>query len=158
MKQDKFLTGILIGIGVLILLALGLFFTRQDKREYVADTTPDGVVHNYVLAILDKDYKKAYGYLADLEHKPTYEEFRQSFFNGMVNPGDMGVEVGAVDINGDEAVVTLAIYYSNSDPFSSSYSNEDRALLVKQNGDWKLSSMPYNFWDYSNWYQEPYQP
>jgi len=158
MKQDKFLTGILIGIGVLILLALGLFFTRQDKREYVADTTPDGVVHNYVLAVLDKDYQKAYGYLADLEHKPTYEEFRQSFFNGMVNPGDMGVEVGAVDVNGDEAVVTLAIYYSNSDPFSSSYSNEERALLVLQNGDWKLSSMPYNFWDYSYWYQKPYQP
>ena len=55
MKQDKFLTGILIGIGVLILLALGLFFTRQDKREYVADATPDGVVHNYVLAVLNKD-------------------------------------------------------------------------------------------------------
>lgn len=157
MKQDKFLTGILIGIGVLILLALGLFFTRQDKREYVADTTPEGVVHNYVLAVLDKDYQKAYGYLADLEHKPTYEEFRQAFFNGMVNPGDVGVDIGAVDINGDEAVVTLAVYYSNTDPFSSRYASEDRALLVKQNGDWKLNSMPYNFWDY-NWYQEPYKP
>ena len=158
MKQDKFLTGILIGIGVLILLALGLFFTRQDKREYVADTTPDGVVHNYVLAVLDKDYQKAYGYLADLENKPTYEEFRQSFLNGMVNPGDVGVDVGAVDVNGDEAEVTLALYYSNNDPFSSRYSNEDRALLVQQNGDWKLSSMPYDFWDYSLWYQEPFKP
>ncbi|MBE0671384.1 MAG: hypothetical protein IH588_12405, partial [Anaerolineales bacterium] len=114
MKQDKFLTGILIGIGILILLALGLFFTRQEKREYIADNAPDGVVHNYVLAILNKDYQKAYGYLADLEHKPTYEEFRQSFFNGMVNPGDIGVDVGAVDINNDEAVVTLAVYYSNT--------------------------------------------
>jgi hypothetical protein len=157
MKQDKFLTGILIGIGVLILLALGLFFTRQDKREYVADIAPDGVVHNYVLAVLNKDYQKAYGYLADLENKPTYEEFRSSFFNGMVNPGDVGVEVGAVDINADEAVVTLAVYYSNTDPFSSRYASEDRALLVEQNGDWKLNSMPYNFWDY-NWYQEPFKP
>ena len=157
MKQDKFLTGILIGIGVLIALALILFFTRQDKREYVADTTPDGVVHNYVLAVLNKDYQKAYGYLADLENKPTYEEFRQSFFNGMVNPGDVGVEVGTVDIKADEAVVTLAVYYSNNDPFSSRYASEDRALLVEQNGDWKLNSMPYNFWDY-NWYQEPYKP
>ena len=40
MKQDKFLTGILIGIGVLILLALGLFFTRQDKRDYMAGYKP----------------------------------------------------------------------------------------------------------------------
>lgn len=157
MKQDKFLTGILIGIGVLILLALGLFFTRQDKRDYVAETAPDGVVHNYVLAVLNKDYQKAYGYLADLEHKPTYEQFRQSFFNGMVNSGDVGVDIGTVEIHDGEAIVTLDVYYSSSDPFSSRYSNTERALLVEQNGDWKLSSMPYNFWDYG-WYQEPYKP
>lgn len=157
MKQDKFLTGILIGIGALILLALGLFFTRQDKRDYVADTRPAGVVHNYVLAVLNKDYQKAYGYLADLEHKPTYEEFRSSFFTGMVNPKDVGVDVGSAEINDDEAVVSLSIYYSSTDPFSSRYANEDRALLVEQDGAWKLSTMPYNFWDY-NWYQEPYKP
>lgn len=153
MKQDKFLTGILIGIAALILLALGLFFTRQDsKRAYVADSTPDGVVHNYVLAALNKDYQKAYGYLADLNHKPTYEEFRQSFFNGNINSSNVGIEVGAVEINQDEATVTLAVYYSNGDPFSSRSANPDRALLVKQNGAWKLSSMPYNYWNYS-WYQ-----
>ncbi len=157
MKQDRFLTGILIGIGVLILLALILFFTRQDKRDYVADASPEGVVHNYVLAVLNKDYQKGYGYLADLKHKPTYEEFRQSFFNGMVNPSDAGVDIGSVEINGNEAGVTLAIYYSSTDPFSSRYASEDRALLVKQNDEWKLSSMPYNFWDF-NWYQEPYKP
>jgi hypothetical protein len=157
MKQDKFLTGILIGIGVLILLALGLFFVRQDKRDYVAETSPDGVVHNYVLAVLNKDYQKAYGYLADLDHKPTYEEFRQSFFNGMVNPNDVGVDVGSVEINKDEAVVSLSVYYSNTDPFSSRYASQDRALLVQQNSMWKLNSMPNNFWSY-NWYQQPPKP
>ena len=157
MKQDKFLTGILLGIGVLVVLALSLFFTRQENRDYIADDTPDGVVHNYVLAVLNKDYQKAYGYLADLDHKPTYEDFRQSFFNGMVNPVDAGVDIGSVNINADEAVVSLSIYYASNDPFSSRYASEERALLVKQSGAWKLNSMPYNFWDY-NWYQEPFQP
>lgn len=157
MKQDKFLTGILIGIGALILLALGLFFTRQERREYVADTTPDGVVHNYVLAVLNKDFQKAYGYLADLENKPTYEDFRRSFFDGTVNPSSVGIEIGEVETHGNEAIVSLTIYYSNTDPFSTRYGSPDRALLVKQHGAWKLSSMPYNFWDY-RWYQEPYKP
>ena len=157
MKQDKFLTGILIGIGVLIVIALGLFFTRQDKRDYVADDKPEGVVYNYVLAVVNKDYQKAYGYLADLENKPTYEQFRQSFFNGTISPGNVGVDVGTSSINGDEAVVDLSLAYSPSDPFSSSYSNPDRALLVLQNGKWKLSTMPYSFWDY-NWYQKPLRP
>src|SRR3972149_5217748 len=142
MKQDRFLIGILIGIGVLILLALVLFFTRQENRDYVADNTPDGVVHNYVLAVLNKDYQKAYGYLADLEHKTTYEEFRQSFFNGMVNPGDVGVDIGSEETNNDEAVVSLFIYYSNTDPFSRRFASEDRALLVDQNGEGQLNSMP----------------
>jgi hypothetical protein len=158
MKQDRFLTGILIGIGVLILVALGLFFTRQDQRDYIAEDKPEGVTYNYVLAVVNRDYEKAYGYLADLENKPTYEQFRQSFFNGAVNPGDVGVNVGTADINGDEAVVDLTLVYSPSDPFSSGYENTDRALLVLQDGVWKLSAMPtYSFWDY-NWYLEPTKP
>lgn len=157
MKQDRFLMGILIGIGLLILLALGLFFTRQDKRDYVADDTPAGVINNYVLAVLNKDYEKAYGYLADLEHKPDYAEFRQSFLNGMVNPANVGVDIGEVQTVGDEATVNLTIYYSYSDPFSARYGSPERALLIEQNGAWKVSSMPNNFWDW-NWYQEPYKP
>lgn len=157
MKQDKFLTGILIGVGLLVVLALVLFFTRQDSRDYLAEDTPEGVAHNYVLAVLNKDYEKAYGYLADLKYKPTYEEFRQSFQNGMVNPDNMGLDVGSATINGNEAEVDMTIYYSYSDPFSSRTGTPDRALLVKQDGTWMLSAMPYNFWDW-NWYQEPYKP
>ncbi len=157
MKQDKFLTGILIGIGVLIALALALFFTRQDKRDYLPEDTPEGVAHNYALAVINKDYEKAYGYLADLKYKPTYEEFRQSFLNGMVNPDGMGLDVGNAEIHGDEAVVNLTLYYSYSDPFSTRTGTPERALLVEQDGEWKVSSMPYSFWDF-NWYQEPYSP
>ncbi|MFN8411041.1 MAG: hypothetical protein U0Z26_01500 [Anaerolineales bacterium] len=157
MKQDKFLTGILIGIGVLILLALGLFFTRQDKREYISEDNPEGVVHNYALAVLNKDYKKAYSYLADLEYKPTYEEFRQSFFNGTISQNNTSVDIGTTEINGDEAIVNLSLLFSSGDPFSGGYENPDKALLIKQSGNWKLNSMPYTFWDY-NWYQKPPTP
>jgi len=157
MKQDKFLTGILIGVGLLVVLALVLFFTRQDRRDYLADDTPENTAHNYVLALINKDYEKAYGYLADLKYKPTYEEFRQSFLNGMVNPDNIGLDIGKAVVNGDEAVVDLTIYYSYSDPFSSRTGSPDRALLVNQNGVWKVSTMPYNFWDW-NWYQESYKP
>ena len=81
MKQDRFLTGILIGIGLLVVVALAVFFTRQDTQTYVSDETPEGVVHNYVVAVLNKEYEKAYGYLADLDNKPTYEEFHELVFD-----------------------------------------------------------------------------
>ena len=155
MKQDRFLTGILIGIGLLVIIALTVFFTRKDSQTYIGEDTPEGVVHNYVVAILDKDYEKAYGYLADLDHKPTLDEFRQSFLNGSVNPNNGAVDVGQSEISNDEASVEVAMIYNPSDPFSSGYRDTQRALLVKQNGAWKISSMPtYYFWDYI-WYSEP---
>ena len=155
MKQDRFLTGILVGIGLLVVVALAVFFTRKDSQTYSAEDTPEGVVHNYVLAVLNKDYEKAYGYLADLEYKPTYENFRRAFLNGEVNPQNQAVDIGESEIVGDVATVDLELIYNNSDPFSTGYRNMMTADLVKQNGAWKLTLMPqYNFWGY-DWFVAP---
>lgn len=154
MKQDRFLTGILVGIAVLVVLALAVFFIRRDTQTYIAEDAPEGVVHNYVLAVLNGDYQKAYGYLADLENKPTYEQFRDAFIKGVVNPNNSAVDIGESEIHTDTASVDVALIYNPSDPFSTGYRDVQRAILVSQGGAWKLSSMPtYYYWDYS-WYQE----
>jgi len=154
MKQDRFLTGILVGIAVLVVVALAVFFTRRGTQTYISDDSPEGVVHNYVLAVLNKDYQKAYGYLADLDHKPTYEQFRDAFLKGSVNPNNSGIDVGKSEISDDTASVEVALIYNQSDPFSTGYRDVQQATLVKQQDSWKLTSMPsYYFWDYS-WYQE----
>ena len=59
-----------------ILVALTVFFTNRTKPVYGSEDTPEGVVHNYVLAVINQDYQKAYGYLADLKNKPGYELHR----------------------------------------------------------------------------------
>lgn len=154
MKQDRFLTGILIGIGVLVVVALAVFFTRKDTQTYISEDVPAGVVHNYVLAVLNKDYEKAYGYLADLDNKPTFDEFRRAFLNGEVNPNDQAVDIGDSETFDDTATVSLDLIYNSTDPFSTGYRNMQTAQLLKQNGTWKLTLMPqYNFWGY-DWYME----
>jgi hypothetical protein len=154
MKQDRFLTGILVGIAVLVVVALVAFFIRKDTQSYVSEDVPEGVVHNYVLAVLNGDYEKAYGYLADLDNKPTYEQFRNAFIQGTVNPNNSAVDVGNSEISGDTASVEVALIYNPSDPFSTGYRDVQRAVLVEEGGAWKLSSMPtYYYWDYG-WYQE----
>ena len=157
MKQDRFLTGILIGIAVLIVLALVVFFVRKDNLTYVADNTPEGVVQNYVVALHKREFDKAYAYLANLESKPTPEEFRQSFLNHMVNPANTGLEIGKVELNGETATVSLALIYSPNDPFTNSYRNTEYAQLVKENSAWKIKQMPYNFWSYE-WYHPTAMP
>jgi hypothetical protein len=154
MKQDRFLTGILVGIAVLVVIALTVFFLRRGSQSYISEETPEGVVHNYILAVLNDDYEKAYGYLAELDNKPTYEQFRDAFIKGVVNPNNSAVDIGNSEISDDTASVEVALIYNPSDPFSTGYRDVQRALLVKQSSAWKLSSMPgYYFWDY-NWYQE----
>ena len=156
MKQDRFLIGILIGIGVLIVLALAVFFVRRDQATYASEATPDGVVHNYVLAVLNRDYQRAYGYLADLSHKPTLTDFREAFAVGRLTPGSSGTKVGHAVVTGDTATVEVSMVYTPGDPFGGGdYNNVGSAQLVMQNGLWKISSMPtYNLWDYG-WYQAP---
>ena len=154
MRQDRFLTGILIGIATLVVIALVVFFLRQGSQSYISEEAPEGVVHNYVLAVLNNDYEKAYGYLADLDHKPAYEQFRDAFIKGVVNPNNSAVDIGSSEVTDDTASVEVALIYNPSDPFSTGYRDVQRAVLVKQNGAWKLSSMPgYYFWDYS-WYTQ----
>jgi hypothetical protein len=154
MKQDRFLTGILIGIAVLVVVALAVFFLRRGSQTYVSEEVPEGVVHNYVLAVLNGNYEKAYGYLADLENKPTYEQFRDAFLKGVVNPNNSAVDIGQSEVNDDTASVEIALIYNPSDPFSTGYRDVQRAVLVRQGGAWRISSMPcYYFWD-CNWYQE----
>jgi hypothetical protein len=73
----------------------------------------------------------------------------------MLNPDSSAVDVGDSEITGDDAYVEVALIYNPSDPFSSGYRDIQRAILIRQGGAWKLSSMPtYYMWDY-NWYQEP---
>jgi hypothetical protein len=152
MKQDRFLTGILIGIAALVVIALAVFFMRKDNMVYVAEDNPAGVVQDYVVALYKHDYEKAYTYLADVENKPTLEQFQQSILNHNVDPSNAALELGKVEISGKNATVQLNVNNSPRDPFSSEYINSEYAQLVSQNGAWKLKQMPYSFWAY-DWYK-----
>lgn len=153
MKRDNFLLGILAGIGILVILALGLFFVRQDNLTYTAGKTPDEVIQNYVVAVHKKDYEKAYSYLAELQYKPTYDQFKTAFLDRTIDPASAGIELGESDISGDNANVEVGVLFNPGDPFSGGYRNTEYGLLVKQGGEWKIKQLPYTLWAY-DWYTE----
>ena len=55
MKNDRFLVGIISFIGLLMVLAVVLFFVRQEPQDYGPEDSPQGVVRNYVLALQGGD-------------------------------------------------------------------------------------------------------
>ena len=158
MKQDRFLLGILIFIGLLVVAALALFFIRQDTQVYVADDTPEGVIRNYALALQKQDFQRAFNYLADKDNKPTYDAFRHTFLTNQLDVSSNALQVGSVQyINNGEATVSVTVLYAGGGPFTQSSSSTGTASLVQQGGAWKISYMPYPYWAY-DWYQPTPQP
>jgi hypothetical protein len=153
MKKDRFLIGILIGIGVLAVVAVGLFFVRQQQVDYVPDDTPQGVVQDYALALYKQDYQRAYSYLADGENKPDLVHFQQMFMSNQKTELDrVGLKVGDPNVNSIYAGVPVTLIHSSGGPFQGSFRDIQTANLKQQPNGWKITNMPYPFWDYS-WYQ-----
>lgn len=154
MKNDRFFNGILIGIAAIVVIAVAVYFIRQDRKQYLAEDTPAGVVNNYVLALYEQDYQKAYSYLAQLENKPDLTQFRQSFLTYGTEIGNISLQVGESSIHTDSATVYLTMIRQAGGLFSEPYRDSQPAQLFLQDAQWKISNMPYPFWDYS-WYQPP---
>ena len=152
MKQDRFLIVILAAICLLVILAVGLFFIRQDTDTYGAEDTPEGVVRNFIIAIHNEDYARAHGYLQDSAKKPDYQEFSKPFLTTRLDPSNISVRISDTRISGDETVVKLILTHTSTNPFQGSWSENGSAVLVQQDGDWKITDMPYPYWDW-DWYQ-----
>ena len=158
MKQDRFLIGILIFIVILVVVALGLFFMRQDTQTYGLEDSPAGVVRNYAIAVQNMDFERAYTYLAERDAKPSYDNFRMAFLNRQLDTSNAAIQIGSTrNLSASEAIVDVTIVYSSSDPFSSPWSDTQTASLIKQSGSWKLTTMPYPYWGW-DWYTPTAMP
>lgn len=157
MQKDRFLTGILVGIGVLVALALILFFVRDRDIEYVDESTPAGVVQNYVLALQQRDYERAYSYIAGGENTATQELFLNHFASyGGDEVRRTTVEIGeTLDFSENRATVQVVIIRGSGGIFDNVYRDTQSVNLRREEGEWKITAAPYPFWDYSWSYPEP---
>lgn len=158
MKQDRFLLGILIFIGLLVVAALVLFFVRNEKPAYGPEDTPSGVLYNYALALQLHDYERAYSYLAEKENQPTYQAFQQAFLTRQLDTSTTALQIGNVQMleNGD-AWVNVTIQFPGNGLLNNGYSNADKGTLTRQNGAWKITYLPNPYWGW-DWYQPTPMP
>ncbi|MEE8389746.1 MAG: hypothetical protein V3S14_02980 [Anaerolineae bacterium] len=78
-NTDKFLIGIVVGIVALVIAAFVVTLTRPEPT-YQPEDTPEGVAHNYLLALQKKDYERAYGYLSPVldGYPASVDEFAEA--------------------------------------------------------------------------------
>jgi len=154
MRQDRFLTGILVFIAVLVVAAVGLFFIRQrGELTYGPEDTPEGVVHNYVVALVQRDYPRAYSYLAAGPNKPDLGRFQQAVLNMAAEVSSASLQIGGRETTSTgDTIVYLTITRSPGGLFADPYREDQTALLTREGSDWKIKAMPYPYWGY-DWFE-----
>jgi len=143
---DKFLIGIVAGIILLVVVVFLVVLLRPDP-EYLDEDTPEGVVHNYLLALHKGEYEHAFIYLAtNIKHSPKdLDEFVDDIdgncswrFRDLDR--ETSLKVVSADIRGERAEVHIkqTVFYGGGVFDSDLYESEFEMTLKQQNEAWKL--------------------
>jgi len=155
MKTDKFLVGFVIFIIVLVAVAFTIALARP-KPTYQAEDKPEGVAFNYLFALQQGDYERAYGYLSpSVKGYPAdAAKFRKDIqdswnFGGLKN-GSLSLEVVSSESVGDVVIVTVketTFYEGGLFDSGESSSTFEMTLEQKKNGKWKITDSE-RYWVY----------
>ena len=145
---DKYLIGIVVGSIVLVITSM-FMVQSMPEPSYKDGVSPESVAHNYLLALHQDDYVRAYSYLSmQLDGYPqTADEFEDLVLNNSwdfrIDDNDnVQTEVIEVDIEDDRARVLVreTTFYSGG-IFSDGYdSSTFRMTLRLDNNVWKIRS------------------
>jgi hypothetical protein len=147
LKRDFPLILLLVVIGGLVVGAIAVYIVKQPTQDYRPEDTPAGVVYNYVLALYQADYRRAFGYLAEFDGKPDDLRFQVAFLSGELDLAQVSIRVGDAHILDGQALVEVRVN-RESGPFGKSWQEKTFAELVLEEGAWKILWMPYPYW---NW-------
>lgn len=127
---------LLAAVGLVVVIALVVVFTRGGPAEFAEDT-PEGVVQRYSQAVVDGDTQKALGYLVpeladDCERIPLGSEDRRVTLLETDERPD-----------GTRVHVMIATVYGSGPLGSSEYETEGVFDLVSADGGWLIETAPW---------------
>jgi hypothetical protein len=141
---DRFLIIIVVGIILLVIVAFVVTLARPEAT-YQAEDTPEGVAHNYLLALQESDYERAYKYLSP--EVPGYPASVDDFTRDItLNRWDFRlqqeatVEVQSAQVTGNRATVRVreSVFYGG-DLFSDGGSESTFEIRLERiDGEWKI--------------------
>ncbi|MBN1889316.1 MAG: hypothetical protein JW850_15080 [Thermoflexales bacterium] len=158
--SDKFIIGIVAAIALLVIVAFTVAFLRP-KPTYQPEDTPEGVAHNYLFALRQGDYARAYSYLSPkLEGYPDSvgafaENIWSQRWNFGVDDNSITSRVAAARHVTDEHVlvsVSERQLYQNGLFGSGGHSHTFDMALRRENGQWKIITSDF-YW--ASCWEEP---
>jgi hypothetical protein len=157
LKSDRYLAGIVVAVLALAVVAFVLAL-RQPAPTYRADGGPDATVHNYLLALRQRDFERAYGYLSTSIR--GYPQSVTRFTDAVTaSPMDFGLQDSTASalrvssspvITDDSAVVNVEETAFNQGGLfgSSEWTSTFSVTLKRQDDGWRIVSVsPSRYWD-----------
>jgi hypothetical protein len=143
-NMDRPLIAIVIAIALLLVVAVVVVLS-EPPAEYMPEGEPEATAHNYLLALFQGEFDRAYGYLSpDLPGYPeTLDEFIHEIRRNPYRFGldrDVSFVVEEVYESGSMTYVTIEeTLFSSSDVLSPSYySRSFEFVLVSEQGEWRI--------------------
>lgn len=145
-QLDRFTISLLVLIGALFLAALISVAANRDQADpealpqYRTDNTPEAVVYNGYLA-LQRAEMDQYEKLFAPERWEELNEREGDMLYGYYAPGTFGLKVVDAVVEGDAAVVTVAVYRTDERGFLGLRSVQAGQWTVEVEqvaGQWKL--------------------
>ena len=145
-QTDKFLIAIVAGALALVVSAF-LLARSLPEPVYQSEGTPEGVAHNYLLALRQRDFGRAYGYLSP--QLPGHPDSAEAFAELVLDyPWEFGIDereggqlqVIETDVGEERASVRVReTRFQSSGLFDSSQSTHTfRMTLQREEGDWRI--------------------
>ena len=145
-QLDRFTISLLVLIGTLFLVALVSVVTNRDQTDiealpqYRTDNSPEAVVYNGYLA-QQRGEMDQYEKLFAPERWEELNEKDGDVLFGYYSPGTFGLKVVDATVDGNTAVVTVAVYHTDDRGFLGlrSVQADQWTVDVEQfDGRWKL--------------------
>lgn len=146
-KTDRFLIAIVAGVAVLVIAVFVLALLRPNQPAYQADDSPEGVAHNYLLALELEEVERAYGYLSPT--LPGYPANAGAFERDARNnrwsfgyyDDKVSLAVEAVNVTGDSATVLIRrTTFRRGGLFDSGQNSSTfEVTLGREKGEWKIT-------------------
>jgi len=143
-----------IVIAVLIIATTSLvLLTRGSKVVLLPEDTPQGTVQRYLLAVQNKDFQQAYGYLSFDESGQftTYNDWiRMMPVPQSPNQPAWRATLGETTQNGSSATVdvTIDVFHPGGLFGGSQFSQHMTYVLTKTVNKWFITSPTYLYWIY----------
>jgi hypothetical protein len=145
-RTDTFLVAIVAAVVLLVVAVFVVVLLRPNQPAYQPDDSPEGVAHNYLLALQLEEHNRAYGYLSP--RLPGYPANLVRFTRHVENERwtfgyydqDVSLAIEAVDVTGDRANVDVRkTAFRRGGLFDSGqYSTTFEMRLRREDGAWKI--------------------